>query len=272
MKWLELFGRLKSAVIGMVHVRALPGTPLGQMKMPQIIEEACREATIYRDAGLDGVIIENMHDVPYSFSVGPEVCACMTSVSAAVRGVCPSMPLGVQILSSANQQALAVALASGLDFIRAEGFVFSHVADEGLLHACAGDLLRYRKQMGAEHVQIFTDIKKKHSSHALTSDVSIEETAQAAEFFLSDGLIITGTATGAQADPRELREVSQSVRIPVLIGSGVTCDNMERYLDANGMIVGSYFKENGNWAKAVDPERVKRFMEKLRELRQRVDQ
>ncbi|XP_031702470.1 uncharacterized protein F13E9.13, mitochondrial [Anarrhichthys ocellatus] len=268
MKFLDLFGRLKPVVIGMVHVKALPGTPLGCMKMSQITEEACREAEIYRDAGIDGVIIENMHDIPYTFSVGPEVSACMASVCAAVRSVCPRLPLGVQILSSANQQALAVALASGLDFIRAEGFVFSHVADEGLLNACAGDLLRYRKQIGAEHVQIFTDIKKKHSSHALTLDVSIEETARAAEFFLSDGLIVTGAATGAQADPRELREVSQSVRIPVLIGSGVTYDNIERYLDAHGMIVGSHFKEGGHWANAVDPEQVKRFMGKIRDLRQ----
>ncbi|KAG8001641.1 protein F13E9.13 [Nibea albiflora] len=266
MKFLELFGRMKSVIIGMVHVKALPGTPLGCMKMSQITEEACKEAAIYRDAGIDGLIIENMHDIPYSFSVGPEVCACMTAVCTAVRSVCPSMPLGVQILSSANQQALAIALASGLDFIRAEGFVFSHVADEGLLNACAGDLLRYRKQIGAEHVQIFTDIKKKHSSHALTSDIGIEEMARAAEFFLSDGLIITGTATGVQADPRELRDVSQSVSIPVLIGSGVTHDNMERYLDANGMIIGSHFKEGGHWANAVDPERVKRFMGKRRDL------
>nr|XP_020461564.1 uncharacterized protein F13E9.13, mitochondrial-like isoform X3 [Monopterus albus] len=140
----------------------LRGTPLGCMKMSHIIKEACREASIYRDEGIDGLIIENMHDVPYSSSVGPEVCACMTVVCAAVRGICPFLPLGVQILSSANQQALAVALASGLDFIRAEGFVFSHVADEGLLNACAGDLLRYRKQIGADRVQIFTDIKKKH--------------------------------------------------------------------------------------------------------------
>ncbi|KAF3833205.1 hypothetical protein F7725_026870 [Dissostichus mawsoni] len=188
MKFFNLFGRLKSVVIGMIHVKALP-------------EEACREAEIYREAGIDAVVIENMHDIPYSFSVGPEVTACLTAVCSAVRNICPQLPLGVQILSSANQQALAVALASGLDFIRAEGFVFSHVADEGLLNACAGDLLRYRKQIGAEHVQIFTDIKKKHSSHALTSDVSIEETAHAAEFFLSDGLIITGAATGQQADP-----------------------------------------------------------------------
>ncbi|XP_033996875.1 uncharacterized protein F13E9.13, mitochondrial isoform X1 [Trematomus bernacchii] len=268
MKFLNLFGRLKSVVIGMIHVKALPGTPLGCMKMSRITEEACREAEIYRDAGIDAVIIENMHDIPYSFSVGPEVTACLTAVCSAVRNICPQLPLGVQILSSANQQALAVALASGLDFIRAEGFVFSHVADEGLLNACAGDLLRYRKQIGAEHVQIFTDIKKKHSSHALTSDVSIEETAHAAEFFLSDGLIITGAATGQQADPRELREVSKSVRIPVLIGSGVTYDNIESYIGANGMIIGSHFKEGGHWANAVDPERVKRFMGKIRELRQ----
>ncbi|XP_034054727.1 uncharacterized protein F13E9.13, mitochondrial [Gymnodraco acuticeps] len=268
MKFFNLFGRLKSVVIGMIHVKALPGTPLGCMKMSRITEEACREAEIYRDAGIDAVVIENMHDIPYSFSVGPEVTACLTAVCSAVRNICPQLPLGVQILSSANQQALAVALASGLDFIRAEGFVFSHVADEGLLNACAGDLLRYRKQIGAEHVQIFTDIKKKHSSHALTSDVSIEQTAHAAEFFLSDGLIITGAATGQQADPRELREVSKSVRIPVLIGSGVTYDNIESYIGANGMIIGSHFKEGGHWANAVDPERVKRFMGKIRELRQ----
>lgn len=61
----------------------------------------------------DGLIIENMHDIPYSLSVGPEVCAGMTAVCSAVRSICPSLPLGVQILSAANQQALAVALASG---------------------------------------------------------------------------------------------------------------------------------------------------------------
>ncbi|XP_034536294.1 uncharacterized protein F13E9.13, mitochondrial isoform X2 [Notolabrus celidotus] len=251
----------------MSHNENLQSTPLSCLKMSQITEEACKEAEIYRNAGIDGLIIENMHDIPYSFSVGPEVCACMTAVCSAVKSVCPSMPLGVQILSSANQQALAVALASGLDFIRAEGFVFSHVADEGLLNACAGDLLRYRKQIGAEHVQIFTDIKKKHSSHALTSDVSIEETARAAEFFLSDGLIITGTSTGVQADPQELRGVSQSVRMPVLIGSGVTYDNLERYIEANGMIIGSHFKKGGHWANAVDPESVERFMRKMCEIR-----
>ncbi|XP_066569782.1 uncharacterized protein F13E9.13, mitochondrial [Amia ocellicauda] len=267
MKFLSLFGRLKSNVIGMVHVKALPGTPLNRLTMAEITEEACRETEIYNEAGIDGLIIENMHDLPYTMAVGPEVCASMTAVCTAVRQMCPLLPIGVQILSAANQQALAVALASGLDFIRAEGFVFSHVADEGLLNACAGDLLRYRKQIGAEHIQIFTDIKKKHSSHALTSDVSLSETAKAAEFFLSDGLIVTGIATGMQADPQELRETGQAVRIPILIGSGVTHENVENYLDASGMIIGSYFKKGGFWANNVDPERVRKFMGKMHKLR-----
>ncbi|KAL4594089.1 hypothetical protein GN956_G26208 [Arapaima gigas] len=205
MKFLQLFGRMKSVVIGMVHVKALPGTPLARLSVPEIIEEACEEAEIYSNAGIDGVIVENMHDLPYTFHPGPEVCACMTAVCAAVRRCCPSLPLGIQILSAANHQALAVGHASGLDFIRAEGYVFSHVADEGLLDACAGELLRYRKHIGAERIQIFTDVKKKHSSHALTADVCVEETARAAEFFLSDGIILTGTATGVQADPHQLR-------------------------------------------------------------------
>uniref|UniRef100_A0A8C6LZZ8 Zgc:162297 n=1 Tax=Nothobranchius furzeri TaxID=105023 RepID=A0A8C6LZZ8_NOTFU len=241
----------------MIHIKALPGSPLGCLRISQITEEACREAAVYLDAGVDGLIVENMHDVPYSFSVGPEVSTCMTVVCSAVRSICPRMPLGVQILSSANQQAMAVALASDLIY----------TGRCGLLNACAGDLLRYRKQIGAENVQVFTDIKKKHSSHALTSDVTIKETARAAEFFLSDGLILTGSATGQQPDPQELTEVSHSVGIPVLIGSGVTYDNVESYLDASGMIIGSHFKQGGHWANALDPERVGKFMGKIRDLR-----
>ncbi|XP_042733160.1 uncharacterized protein F13E9.13, mitochondrial-like isoform X2 [Lagopus leucura] len=132
-------------------------------------------------------------------------------------------------------------LRRGLDFIRVEGFVFSHVADEGIINACAGNLLRYRKLIGAENIQIFADIKKKHSAHALTADVSVAETASAAELFLADGVVLTGTATGLPADPGELREVQHAVKIPVLIGSGVTLENVKNYLDANALIIASSF-------------------------------
>ncbi|XP_077445949.1 uncharacterized protein F13E9.13, mitochondrial [Stigmatopora argus] len=267
MKWSNLFGHVKCAVIGMIHLKALPGSPLCRMKMSQIIEEACKEARIYHDAGLDGVMVENMHDVPYSLSPGPEVTACMTSVCAAVRSVCPSVPVGVQVLAAANREALAVALASGAHFIRAEGFVFSHVADEGLVNACAGELLRYRQNVGAEDVLILTDIKKKHSSHAITSDVSVAETARAAEFFLSDGLVLTGISTGVGADPCELTEVSRATALPVLVGSGVTAENVRGYLAASGLIVGSHFKEGGVWSGPLSARRVDHFMSQMRRLR-----
>ncbi|NP_001187840.1 uncharacterized protein LOC100528641 [Ictalurus punctatus] len=267
MKFVKLFGRLKSNIIGMIHVGALPGTPLHRCAVPELIEEACREAELYHQQGLDGFLIENMHDVPYVCDSGPEVCAVMTAVCSAVKKLRPALPVGVQVLAANNQTALAIALASGLDFIRAEGFVFCHVADEGLMNACAGDLLRYRKHIGAEHIQIFTDIKKKHSAHALTADVCIAETARAAEFFLSDGVVVTGPSTGVQANPQELSEVMRSVRIPVLIGSGVTHENVEDYLEANALIIGSHFKTGGRWERGVDPERVKRLMEKIHKLR-----
>lgn len=118
-----------------------------------------------------------MHDVPYiqNEHIGPEVIASMARVSAEIKQILPNTPCGVQVLASANYQALAVAKAANLQFIRAEGFVFSHVADEGFTDACAGQLLRYRKQIDAENVLIFTDLKKKHSSHSITNDVSLLE-------------------------------------------------------------------------------------------------
>ncbi|XP_013413298.1 uncharacterized protein F13E9.13, mitochondrial [Lingula anatina] len=260
------FGRLRGVVIGMVHLRALPGTPAGTLSMQEIIEVACKEAKIYKDAGVDAVMVENMHDVPYvhSTGVGHEITASMSVVCSHVKEVCGSMPVGVQVLAGANKQAIAVALSSGLQFIRAEGFVFSHVADEGLMNACAAELLRYRKQIGASHIQVFTDIKKKHSSHSITSDISIAETAKAAEFFLSDGVIVTGAVTGASADLQEFKDVQKAVKIPVLIGSGVTVDNVEQYASANAFIIGSYFKYGGHWSNEIDPTRVAKFMEKVK--------
>lgn len=135
-----------------------------------------------------------MHDVPYvqNENIGPEVIASMARVSAEIKQILRNIPCGVQMLASGNCQALAIAKAANLQFIRAEGFVFSHVADEGFTDACAGNLLRYRKQIDAENILIFTDVKKKHSSHSITNDVSLLETVHAAEFFLTDGVILTG--------------------------------------------------------------------------------
>ncbi|MCK5686489.1 BtpA/SgcQ family protein [bacterium] len=265
--FLKLFVKNK-VIIGMIHIGALPGTPGYCGNLNSVISNAIKEAEIYKKCGVDAIAIENMHDIPYlNGKVGPEITAAMSIIGYKIKQT-TSLPCGIQILAGANSEAIASAFASGLDFIRAEGFVFSHIADEGLMNSCAGELLRYRKAIGADHIQIFTDIKKKHSSHAITSDVDIAETAHAAEFFKSDGLIVTGIATGSTADVSEIITVKKAVNLPVMIGSGVTIDNVECYLEvADALIVGSYFKVDGIWQNIIDPERVKKFMDKVEKLR-----
>ncbi|MEM1321936.1 MAG: BtpA/SgcQ family protein [Bacteroidota bacterium] len=254
-------------IIGMIHLRALPGTPAYGSDDALILETALEEAALYKKAGLDALMLENMHDVPYvRRQVGPEITAMMTLVAHEVRKQ-TQLPCGLQILAGANRQALAVAKAADLQFIRAEGFVYGHLADEGYMDADAGELLRYRRQIEAEHIAIFTDIKKKHSAHQLTADVDIVETAQTAAYFRSDALILTGAATGQQANLNELNQVQQAVDLPVLLGSGITLDNLAVCLQADALIVGSWFKEKGHWANALSYDRVARFMDRVRQLR-----
>lgn len=252
------------ALVGVVHLQALPGTPHNSLNPQKIVEQALSEAETLAETGFDAIILENMHDRPYlNKRVGPEIVATMARVCSEVRKI-TNLPLGVQVLAGANEEALAVAYAGGADFIRAEGFIFSHVADEGIIEATAGPLLRYRKQLGAEKVKILCDIKKKHSSHALTADVSLAETAKAAEFFCADGLVVTGVATGAPTDPEDLENTVGATSLPVWIGSGVDLDNLDRYRAAHGLIVGSWTKEEGDWRRPVDRERCRTLVRAFR--------
>lgn len=255
-------------MIGMVHVQALPGTPFAKLPISRIIDDARKDAATLIEAGFDAILIENMHDIPYlNRTVGPEITATMAVVASRIREMTPC-PLGIQILAGANRDAIAAALASGADFIRAEGFVFAHVGDEGLMNSDAGELLRYRKAIGAEHVAILTDIKKKHSSHAITQDVSLAETCEAAEFFGSDGLIITGTSTGKPADPFDVNAALSASSLPIVIGSGITPENLPLFWEmADGFIVGSWIKEGGKWNNPVDPDRAQALMKAASHLR-----
>ncbi|MCK6482941.1 MAG: BtpA/SgcQ family protein [Phycisphaerae bacterium] len=254
------------ALIGMVHVGALPGTPRAASGVASLVQSAADEARALADAGVDAVLLENMHDTPYlNRRVGPEIVAAMTAVCCAVRAVV-RLPLGVQVLAGANRAAMAVAHAAGFQFIRAEGFVFSHVADEGLMpEADAGRLLRFRRRIGADGIAVFADVKKKHAAHAMTADVSLAETAQAAEFFGADGVVVTGAATGLPTSPADVEAVRGAVTIPVLVGSGVTPDNAAPMAaHAGGFIVGSFMKRDGVWSNSVDPKRAAAMVAAIR--------
>ena len=260
------------STVGMVHIRALPGTPLAQLSVQQLVDRACDEAQLYGKFEVDAVLVENMFDLPYvkRSHAGPELTAVMTRVATEVRRVLPSrIQCGIQILAGQNHEAMAAALAANLQFIRAEGFVFGHVGDEGYIESCAGSLLRYRKQIGAENVSVWCDIKKKHSAHSITADVGIGDTAKAAQFFLSDALILTGKETGDSPVEEEISQVRASVpTMPIILGSGVTEKNVVNLAKrgANGAIVGSHFKLNGLWQNELCPERIEKFMNKVTNL------
>ena len=254
------------ALIGMLHLGALPGTPRAERLLGDVIARALGEAHVYAEAGFTALMLENMHDRPFlGREVGPEIVAAMTAVACEVRRA-SKLPLGIQVLAGANRESLAVALACGAGFVRVEGYVFAHVADEGILEADAGELLRYRRAIGAEHVAVFADIKKKHSAHAITGDVSVSETALAAEFALADGVILTGAATGLEANPEEVTHVSGAANIPVLVGSGLTPDNLAMFAAADGFIVGSSVKRGGLWSNELDAGAAKAMADAFRRL------
>lgn len=254
-------------VIGMIHVGALPGTPRHRLSVSEIVAAAVGDANLYQECGVHCLIIENMHDVPYTRgTVGPEIVAAMTLVAQAVRAQTP-MPIGIQLLAGADLEAMAIAHAAGLDFIRAECFCFAQVADEGMFESNAAKLLRYRRMLGATGVQVWADIKKKHASHALTADLSLGDVAEAAEFMGAETIIVTGPATGRAPTAGEVAEARNRCELPVFVGSGVAPENLEALLTAaDGLIVGSHFKREGRWVNSPDPDRVRRFMEAVNKL------
>ncbi len=266
----EIFA-VPKALVGMVHVPALPGTPLSALPIDRIVDQAVQEAAVLTEAGFHGLILENMHDRPYlNRQVGPEIVAAMTRIGLAVRREVP-LPLGIQVLAAANREALAVALACGAVFIRAENFVFAHVADEGLMdEAEAGPLLRYRRELEAEHIRVFADVKKKHAAHALTADVGLAETARAAAFCGADAVVVSGSATGEPTAVGDVRVVRAAVELPVAVGSGITPENLAELWDpADVFIIGSFLKRDGLWHEPVDPPRARLLVEAARRLADR---
>ena len=255
----------EKSLIGMVHLQALPGSPQSEKTPQQIIDIAVDEATKLAEFGFDAILIENMHDTPYMLrDVGPEIVAAMTVATQAVIDAV-DLPIGVQILAGANKAALAVAHATGAHFIRAEGFAFASIADEGLMDvADAGPLLRERRRINAEHIAILADIQKKHSSHALTADLSIGDHARGADFMGADGVIVTGSHTGHAVDMDQLRQVRGATELPLLVGSGVTPENVKDIFKfADAAIVGSSIKQGGNWSNQLDSKRCIELIDSL---------
>ena len=264
-----IFARRK-AVIGVIHLHALPGSPnYDGASMDALLAHALSEAERYRAGGLDGLIVENHGDIPFSkpADLGPETAACMAVITQAVR-TATSLPVGVNVLANGAVQALAVAKAAGAAFIRVNQWANAYVANEGFMEGRAAEAARYRAWLHARNVKIFADVHVKHGAHAITADRSIAELARDVEFFDADVAIATGQRTGDSATTEELRTIAAGTSLPVAVGSGVNPDNVGDILSiADAVIVASYLKQDGVWWNEVDPDRVATFMQAVAKAR-----
>ncbi|MFV0336043.1 MAG: BtpA/SgcQ family protein [Tropicimonas sp.] len=258
----DIFGRDK-VLIGMIHCPPFPGAPRYRGEtMNEIVDACLRDAERLIGGGLHGLIVENHGDIPFSKpeDIGHETAACLAVVTDRIRRVF-DMPLGINVLANAPIPALAAAAASGAAFIRVNQWANAYVANEGFMEGRAAEALRYRALLRAERVRIFTDSHVKHGSHAITADRSIPELTRDLAFFDSDCIIATGQRTGNSATMEEIEEIAGATHLPLLVGSGVTAENIGAILArTNGVIVASSLKEGGVWWNPVDPARVARFV------------
>ena len=255
----------------MIAVAPLPGAPMYSGDDEAIIAQALDDLGHYKGAGVDCLVLENSHDLPYIKPPLPDdAVALMTQISGEVRQRF-GRPVGIQMLEAANMTALEIATRTGLDFVRVEGYVFVHVGGAGIIEGCAGQLHRQKNRLGRSGVKFFADVKKKHCSHALTGDLDIVDEVRQAEFFLADGIVITGPRTTEAPDPEEMKRVRAATALPIVIGSGMTPENLATYFPlADGFIVGSSFRRDGQFLERLDPGRLNSFMEVFDRLRQDV--
>jgi hypothetical protein len=254
----------QKTVIGMLHLLPLPGSPRSTLSLPDITEHALRDADALSTGGIHALLLENFGDTPFHPArVPPHTVASMTAIATEVHKRFP-LPLGINVLRNDGQSALAIALATGAAFIRVNVLCGARVADQGLIHGIAHDLLRDRAMLRAEHVKILADVDVKHSAPLAPRDLKdeIEDTLRRA---LADALILSGTGTGKSTDLEKVKRAkSLAPQTPLLVGSGITPETIEHYLaHADAFIVGTSLKSEGIPTNPVDPARVRDLMRRL---------
>jgi uncharacterized protein len=262
----DIFGSDK-ALIGVVHCPPFPGSPRYRGEAIGAIYDACvQDAVAYLEGGLSGLIVENHGDVPFSKpeDLTPETAACLAVAADRIRAA-TGAPLGVNVLANAPIYALAVAAATGAAFIRVNQWANAYVANEGFMEGRAAEAMRYRSLLRAEGVRVFTDTHVKHGAHAITADRTIVELTRDLAFFDADVVIATGQRTGDAASLEEIETVKAATHLPLLVGSGVTAENVAATLEhTDGVIIASSLKYDGVWWNAVDRERVRAFVARAR--------
>src|SRR6266851_4021359 len=237
------------AVIGMVHLRALPGSPRWDGDMAALVRAALDDARALAEGGADALLVENHGDVPFTARrVDAATVAGMAVAIAEIRRAVP-LPVGVNVLKNDVRSALAVA------------------ADQGIIESDAHDTLRYRRLLGVD-VAILADVQAKHGLPLAPMPIE-QEARDCYARGLADALVVSGVATGEPTPMADLKRVRGAVpEAPLLVGSGASPETVAELLSvADGVIVGTSLKRDGRLANPVDVERVRRLVAAARGAR-----
>jgi len=251
--------------VGVIHLLPLPTSPRWQGDLAAVIARAEQEATALAAGGVHGLIVENFFDAPFPKSeVDPAVVSAMTVVVQRLAQLVP-LPIGINVLRNDAKSAIAIAACTGARFIRVNVLTGVMATDQGLIEGVAHDLLRYRRELGAD-VKIFADVLVKHAQPVGEPDIAtaVQETLQRG---LADAVILSGSMTGSPPSLDELRLARTAAGdAPILIGSGANWENIPRLIQfTDGVIVSSSLKRKGDIQQPIDPIRTRQFVTALAE-------
>ncbi len=246
----KIFHKNRKVIIGAIHFPPLPGYP-GFPGFEIALANAKKDLQSFVNGGVDGVIIENNYDIPHTEFVTPQIAKDMTYLGLQLQKG-NKLPIGVSLLWNDFKNGLLIAKKINAQFIRIPVFVDRVKTDYGIIQGKPAEVLKFRRQIKAENVALFTDIHVKHS--VLLSKNSLIKSAQLAIKNGSDALILTGNWTGQEPDLMHLKKVRQIVGdFPIFVGSGASARNIRRLLKyANGVIVSTSLKEGSKVKKQVN--------------------
>ena len=273
MKLQQTIFEKKPFVIGMVHLKALPGSPGFEDSFDDVIEAARKDALSLARGGVDAIMVENFFDVPFTPNrVETETVSAMTlavkEVIAAVNEV-NTLPVGVNVLRNDGMSAMAIAAVTGASFIRVNVLAGARLTDQGIIEGIAYPLARLRNNLRANDILIMADVDVKHSAPLAPKEVHIEA-EELVERSGANAIIVTGATTGRPVESSLLSNLRKHVDVPLVIGSGVTAQTApELAKEADAFIVGTSLKEDGDIRNPVSPEKVRELMAALQEVRTR---
>ncbi|MBX9687693.1 MAG: BtpA/SgcQ family protein [Candidatus Obscuribacterales bacterium] len=265
----EIFST-KKPVIGVIHLLALPGSARFDGQLDMTLARAEQEAAALASGGVDGIIIENFFDTPFTKSRVDTATACAMTLAAQKVKAISALPLGINVLRNDAKTALAVASVVGAQFIRVNVLTGAMLCDQGIIEGEAHDLMLYRRQLGMDRkIAVFADVMVKHAVPlGQWSDIK-QQALDTVKRAMADAIIVSGKATGNAPDLEDIKAVRQVLpETPILVGSGSSKENAAQMLAyADGIIVASTLKRQGILENPIDVERTRSLVDAVKSKR-----